>query len=103
MSKNPCRNCKHSFFFNGQHTHCWEYVFDCEEYKKHREYLDRKRKFTKGDRITTIEELLKQEWVIWVDSTRHIEVIKNLQLSTIIRFLKSGYFYKAIRKEVDNE
>ena len=68
-------------------------------FKKHREYLLSQRKFAEGEQITSIEELLKQEWVMWYHSTKHIEVFKNMQLNLVLKFLKNGAFRKAIRKE----
>ena len=32
-------------------------------------------------------------------STKHIEVIKHTQLSTVLKWLENGAFHKAIRKE----
>ena len=63
------------------------------------EYLKRNRKFEEGEQITSLEELLKQKWVMWYHNTRHIEVIKNAQLSTVLKWLDNGAFHKAIRKE----
>ena len=49
--------------------------------------------------MTSLEELLKQKWVMWYHNTRHIEVIKHAQLSTVLKWLGNGAFHKAIRKE----
>lgn len=67
--------------------------------KEHRQYLLSKRKFIEGKPITTLEELLKQEWVMWFHTTRHIEVIKHVQLSTVLVWLKRGVIHEAIKKE----
>ena len=62
-------------------------------------YLHTQRKFTEGVPITTLEELLKQEWVMWHHSTKHIEVFKSMQLRIVLKFLERGAFKEAIRKE----
>lgn len=103
MTRNPCKNCKYAFVYKGRHMHGWECHLDCDKYRKHQEYLERKRIFRKGDVIKSIEELLNCEWVMWGDKPRHIEVIKCMQLNSILRFIQLGYFNKAVRKEVDNE
>ena len=36
---------------------------------------------------------------MWYYSTKHIEVIKHNQLSTVLKWLDNGAFRKAIRKE----
>ena len=52
-----------------------------------------------GDTITTVSELLEQEWVICRTSTKHIEVIKNMSLRTVLMFLNNGSIKKAIKIE----
>ena len=54
--------------------------------------------FGKGDRITTLDELKEQEWVIWHEQTKHIKVIMNFPFVMVITQLNSGNFYKAIKK-----
>lgn len=48
--------------------------------------------------ITSMDELLKQEWVMWYHSTKHIEVIKHMQLWIVFKWIGMGAFHKAIRK-----
>lgn len=103
MRKNPCRNCEKSFVYKNRHTPGWDCRFDCEKYKKHENYLESKRTFEAGETITSLEELLNEEWIMWGRSPRHIEVIKCMQLASVLRFIGLGYFRKAIRKEVVNE
>lgn len=105
MRVNPCRYCALSVNLNGKH--CSRYSSEecakCENIKKHREYLLSQRKFAEGEQITNIEEFLKQEWVMWYHSTKHIEVFKNMQLNLVLKFLKNGAFRKAIRKESEDK
>ena len=101
MKQNPCRYCALSIECNGKHSPSFEKKCrECEPWQKHMEYLQSKRKFTEGEQITTIEELLKQEWVITHHKyTKHIKVIENMQLATVLLWIKHGYFSKAIRRE----
>lgn len=105
MKSNPCRRCDKAFVWNNRHMpHTYgEYAEECrncENRKAHSEYLESQRKYEKGEPITSLDELLKQEWVMWGDGIKHISVIKNLQLNTVIRFIELGYFRKAVKKEV---
>lgn len=68
---------------------------------KHVEYLESKRKFEDGEPITSLEELLEQEYVMWFHRTKHIEVIKHAQLSTVLVWLEMGAIRKAVRKDVN--
>lgn len=104
MKRNPCRYCALSLCFNGKHSpRLCNDCEKCEKLKKHKAYLLNQRKFIEGDQITTLDELLMQEWVMWYHSTKHIEMFKNMQLGTVLRFLERGAFRKAIRKEAVNE
>lgn len=105
MKSNPCRRCENAFVWNNRHMphSCGEHAEECrncENRKAHNMYLESQRKYEKGEPITSLDELLKQEWVMWGDGIKHISVIKNLQLNTVIRFIGLGYFRKAIKKEV---
>lgn len=101
MRQNPCRYCSSSVEVNGKHyPSCFSEKCCGYDYRKqHMEYLKKNRKFEKGEPITILEELLKHEWVMWYHSTKHIEVIKHTQLSTVLKWLDNGAFHKAIRKE----
>lgn len=70
----------------------------CEKQKKYKDYLFAQRKFIAGEQITSLEELLQQKWVMFYNSTRHIEVIKHNQLSTVLKWLENGALRKAIRR-----
>lgn len=100
MKRNPCRYCALSTKTRYGHkpSHDNECV-DRENLKKHVAYLDEHRKFIEGELITDLTELLEQEWVMWYHQTKHIEVIKHTQLSTVLGLLEIGAFRKAIRKE----
>lgn len=105
MKQNPCRYCALAFEYKGKHScsySCAECA-KCENLKAHREYLQSHRKYVPGDEISDLSELLEQEWVMWSGSTRHIEVIKSMQLRTVLSFLERGAFKKAIRKESEEK
>ena len=67
--------------------------------KKHREELDKRRMFSQGEKITSLEELLKETWVICYGRTWHIKALMNLQLRCVLGWLEAGHIYKAIRKD----
>ncbi len=71
--------------------------------KKHREELDKRRMFTQGEPITTLDELLNETWVIVYGRTWHTKAILNLQTKIVLSDLEKGYIYKAIKKEKPNE
>jgi len=71
--------------------------------KKHREELDKRRMFSQGEKITSLEELLKETWVIVYGRTWHIKAILNWQTKIVLSDLEKGYIYKAIKKEKLNE
>lgn len=99
MRQNPCRYCVLAFVHNGIHSPS---VFGdcdkCENLKEHQKFLESKRKFTVGEPITTINELLEQEFVMWNGRTKHIETFKSMPLRVVLQFLKWGSFKKAVRK-----
>ena len=100
MKQNPCRYCALSTEISGKYysSHL-EQCRDCENLKKHKEYLKSQRKFVEGDPITDLSELLEQQWVMWYHQTKHIEVFKSMQIRIVLRWLEMGAFRKAIRKE----
>lgn len=63
--------------------------------------MQSQRKFVEGELITSLDELLKQDWVMWYHNTKHIEVIKHTQFATVLHWLEIGAFRKAIRKNVE--
>ena len=104
MKQNPCRYCALAGEHNGRHYPKWnaEYM-DCKNHIKHKEYLKTHRKFVEGNPITDLSELLEQEWVMWYHQTKHIEVIKSMQIRIVLRWLEMGAFRKAIRKESEEK
>ena len=103
MKQNPCRYCALSTeVFGKYYSSHLEQCRECENLKKHREYLKAHRKFIEGEPITDLTELLQQEWVMWYHQTKHIEVFKSTQLRLVLRWLEIGAFRKVIRREEVN-
>ena len=101
MKQNPCRYCALSDEYDGKHIPSSDIkCAGCKNLKKHREYLKAHRKFIEGEPITDLTELLQQEWVMWYHQTKHIEVIKSMQLRLVLRWIETGAFKKAIKREV---
>ena len=100
LKQNPCRYCALAYEYKGKHTPSYnEKCGECTNRRKHLNYLHTQRQFTEGLPITSLEELLNQEWVMWYHSTKHIEVFKSMQLRIVLKFLEIGAFKTAIRKE----
>jgi hypothetical protein len=100
LKQNPCRYCALAYEYKGKHIPSYENkCYECENRKSHNEYLKSQRMFEEGETITSLDELLRQEWVMWYHQTKHIKVIMNNQLGCVLRWLKDGAFKEAIRKE----
>lgn len=59
----------------------------------------RKPKYRRGDRITSLDELVKQEFVYWNHKITHHGWFKSWQLRMTENAIKAGRIYKAIKKE----
>ena len=100
ISRNPCRYCVASLEHKNRHYK--GFTIECQvcQYRKEYEsYLESKRMFTEGKPIRTLEELMKETWVMFHGHTKHIETIRSMTIRTVEMFLKNGAFKKAIRKE----
>lgn len=63
-----------------------------------------KKKFKKGKPIRSLDELMKQKWVMWGDSPRHMGFVGSMQMRTVDRLMQLGYFSYAIDvREVEND
>lgn len=100
LKQNPCRYCALACEYKGKHSPSYENkCYECENRKSHNEYLKSQRMFEEGETITLLDELLRQEWVMWYHQTKHIEVFKSMQIRAVLKFLENGAFKEAIRKE----
>lgn len=105
MQQNPCRYCTSSSKYRNRNgPSLWKKeCSECENRRMHEEYLKSKRKFEAGDRISSIEELLENEWLMLGGYPKHIEVFKSMPLRTVLMFLNGIGIYKAIRKESEEK
>lgn len=63
-----------------------------------------KKQYAKGDAITSLDELMKQKWVMWGDRPRHMGFVGSMQMRTVHRLMGLGYFSYAIDvREVEDE
>lgn len=90
--KKPCNGC----IFHGWEPPC-EY---CEEIKKYDAYLERRRKYTKGEKITSLDELAAQEFAWMFSKPIHRSWFISMQFRTLHTAVKSGGVYYAVKKEV---
>mgnify|MGYP005894127827 CR=1 FL=1 len=102
MSKNPCTNCNNAFEYYSRHfpnrRTCRECKC-CEKRSHYEEYLKSRRKYEVGDPIKNIDELLKQDVVMFCGRTKNIAFIKNFQLQFILNCLSTGRICKAVKKK----
>lgn len=104
IKQNPCRYCTKAFEYRGRNSPSHSIECDnCENIKAHKKYLESQRKFVEGEPITSLAELLEQEWVMWYHSTKHIETFKSMPLRAVVMFLDNGAFRKAVRKESEEK
>ena len=97
----PCNKCEKSFEFKGKHFPSQE-CHNCDKISKYNAYLENKRKYTIGEKIKNLNELLDQTWIYWIhcqNKPLHITVIRNWQFNIVLENLEKGNFYTAIRKE----
>ena len=100
MTKNPCRKCAFAYERDGGKQKSYSYACGkCEAIKKHEAYLESKRKYTIGEPITSFDELLSQEFVMFHGKPKHIGFIKSMQLRTVENSINRGGFHKAIKIE----
>lgn len=62
-----------------------------------------KRKYRKGDKITSLDELVKQEFVYVFDRINHIAWVKSWQVSLALRYIERGQLYYAEKIEEDTD
>lgn len=71
--------------------------------KEHKEKLEKRRRYKRGETIATLDELLEQTYVFWFGRLMHIEAVKCWQLRSIIKGLSAECFYKAVDKFSESE
>ncbi len=104
MKTNPCRYCASSYEYRGRHVPgLCEKCCSCQYILKHKEYLKSQRKFVEGEPIADLNELLQQTWVMFGGRPSHIEVIKHMQLNTILKLIHGSSLKKAILKSQNTE
>lgn len=104
MKQNPCRYCHFGYKYKNRYGPSYEpECGDCQKLKQHREYLKSQRKYEIGEPISQIDVLLEQEYVYCgrADIPRHIESVKSWQLRSVLEILREGHFYKAVKKEIE--
>ena len=58
-----------------------------------------KRKYQKGEPITSLDELAKQEFIYFSDKITHHGWFMSWQTSLAKRYIERGWLYYAIRKD----
>ena len=70
-----------------------------EKLLKHEQKLEKRRKYTKGEVITNLNELIVCEWVYFYNKLTHKKWFGNWQFNFILYNINRRLFYKAIKKE----
>lgn len=61
-----------------------------------------RRKYEKGEAISSIDDLMKQEFVYFDDKIYHCGWFRSWQLSMVVRHMDNSRIFYAIRKEDDH-
>ena len=56
-----------------------------------------KRKYQKGERITSLDELGKQEFIYLFDTITHRGWFQRWQITLALRYIERGWLYYAIK------
>lgn len=82
-------------------------LITCEEYleliKNHEAKLEKRRKYRKGELITSLDELVKQDLVYHNYKIEASGWFMSYQLSYINNEIKRNCIFKVVKKEQENE
>lgn len=62
-----------------------------------------KAKYKKGERITSLDEFIEQEFVYFPYGVRHSGYAQSQQIRLVYLMIKSGRLYKAVRISEEKE
>lgn len=111
--KKPCNSCEYSKQYilpnNKTRYYCGIWVIDnvatlkCDKKRKYDEFLEKRRKYEKGERIRNIQEYLSlkeqgETLFYWNNCIRHFGWLESLQFRTLLNSINQGRIYRAIRK-----
>ena len=65
---------------------------------KYQRPLPKKSKYKYGDRITSLNELVTQDFIIFSGRVYHIGWVLGWQLNMCNEYIKKGSIYKAVRR-----
>lgn len=101
----PCRGCRKAVHASRNGKEYWNLTAgceNCEKYRKYQDYLESRRKYRHGKKITTINELIacmdKTNYVYWRHKILHRGFVCSWQLQMILNSLRAGVFYEAVIK-----
>lgn len=102
LKQNPCRYCVRAFVWKNKHIpNLSPECYKCENRLAHEAYLKEQRKYEDGEYIGSLEELLRQEYVMLHHRIKHIEVIRSAPLRVVEGWIKHGILRKAVLKKGD--
>ena len=98
--KNPCRNCDDAYINQiGWHKPSSVHVecFNCEKRREYDELLDKHRRYEKGERIKSLDELNDCGNYVYVcDRLTHMGWLTSMQFRTVQGFFDKRLIYHAI-------
>ena len=102
---NPCRHCRNSTKYKNKHypsmmnSDCK----NCDLRKAYMKYRESQKMYVPGDYIRSIEELLEHDWIMLYESPKHISIIQNMILRTVLAFISRKAIRVAVKKGDTNE
>lgn len=103
MSKNPCYGCSHAYHpYTRSMPSKSIWCNGCIDRIYHQEWLKAQRKYTEGETISSLDELMQQEYIMLRGTPKHIKVIQSMTLRTVQGFLVRGAIRKALVKGEPN-
>ncbi len=99
--KNKCRICKKEFENEYRIHFCEDCWTDSEKMKEYYENLEKKRKYKKGELITSLDVLAEQEFIYLGNVIYHKGWFQNWSLIRVRTLLRNKLLYKAIKKKYE--
>lgn len=97
--KNPCPECTVPLFPIVYGDNAVEVCNQCDKRHKYENHLEKKRKYKRGGKIESLDDLYKQEFVYIFSKVTHRGWFGAMQLHFLANMIKSGRLSYAIKKE----
>ena len=116
----PCNGCEHAYkgeypsgrVYYNKRLYVWKddnvslYLpcSNCEKYKKYSDYLESRRQYVRGEKITSVDRFLdlqdEGESLFYLNNAiRHVGWLDSMQFRNLTSMIKNGRIYRAIKKQ----